>query len=107
MRGAAVAVRDRVRERRDAREAGVGVKLTLAPVKVTEPPLAGWVTAVMTSVSPVSGTVESLASTLSTVAALSLATRKLSLLAVGVSFTGVTFTGTVAVSVPPLPSGTV
>ena len=46
----------------------------------------------------------SLASTSSTVAPLSSATVKLSSLAVGGSFTGVTVTVTVAVSVPPLPS---
>ena len=70
-------------------------------------PLAGWVTAVTLSVSPVSGPVVSLASTLTMVAPLSSATVIGSGLATGGSLTGVTVIETVLVTVPPLPSETV
>ncbi len=82
-----------------------GVKLTLVPCVGHRAAVAGCVTAVTVSVSPVSGAIVSLASTLSTVAPLSWATVKLSFTASGgVVRPGVTVTVTVAVSVPPLPS---
>ncbi len=83
---------------------GAGVKLMLLGVNDTEPPVAGWVTAVIVSVSPMSGAIVSLASTSSTVAPLSSATVKLSSTASGGLFEPPTVTVTVAVSVPPLPS---
>ena len=67
-------------------------------------PWAAAVTAVTVSVSPVSGPRVSLASTAMLVTPLSSATVVLSVLAIGLSLTGVTVTLTVAVALPPLPS---
>src|SRR5262245_6213318 len=72
-----------------------GRNLATTPSWVTVP-LAGWVTAMMVSVSPVSGANESLARTLSGVVPLSSATVKVSALAVGGLLPTVTVT--VAVS---------
>ena len=80
-----------------------GVKLTDVPSWLTVP-LAGCVTAVMVSVSPLSGAVESLASTSITIVPLSSATVTGSSFAVGGSLSGVTMTVTVAVSSPPAAS---
>ena len=72
---------------------------------VTVPPAEPGPAPVMVSVSPVSGSVVSLANTFSTVGPESSATVKASSWAVGRSFTGVTVTVTVAVSsLPGVPS---